>query len=137
MERRSFFGLSLLPFLRPLIGQPRKQTFDFQTDNTDCLLSAGLKTGGEWVPSDEPFPSGVILRTVEKVITTPRRTHVQFTGSLQPDDARKVVALLKECVERRPEHCGSFMSFEDLPERTSVVHQVVEVIPVTGDQLTG
>lgn len=53
-----------------------------------------------------------------------KRIHIQFSGSLQPDDASKILALLKEAIGRRPEGCGAYL-------RSQVIDKPTKEVPAT------
>lgn len=38
-----------------------------------------------------------------------KRIHVQFSGSLQVEDAMEVIRVLKDALKRRPSNCGYVM----------------------------
>ena len=43
-----------------------------------------------------------------------RRTHIQYSGSLRPEDAEPIIVALMSAIERRPKNCGAYMRVEPL-----------------------
>jgi hypothetical protein len=44
-----------------------------------------------------------------------QRIHLQFSGSIQPEDAEQIIPLLKAAIERRPPNCGAVLRVRELP----------------------
>ena len=42
------------------------------------------------------------------------RIHIQFSGSLQVDDATEIVRLLRDAITRRPANCGAVLRVKEL-----------------------
>lgn len=43
----------------------------------------------------------------------PKRVHIQFSGSLQPEDAERIVNMLVEAIGRRPKECGAILEVRE------------------------
>ena len=67
-------------------------------------------------------------------MSKPTKTHISFSGSLQPDDAEKLIGIINDMVTRRPANCGSFMAIthmtldESDPEMKAFTFEEYEVV---------